>query len=287
MLCPLIRRTVASHVRATQINTSLGSSKTWFRIPPVSPNVQCFSAAPLSCFNTARPTCSTLDVLQQYKRKCVNQSSLYTICDINTNSCLIKPVVAPALQLTHYCSFSTGSVSQQLDTKSEAPKDDKPTLWVKVKTLAKDYWYVFFPVHFLSSCAWFGGFYLVVYSGVDVVQILENIGAGESIVNALKRYEHTGPLAVAFFIYELAKPIRYAATLGLTTAAIKILAARGIIKPFPKKERLQVMYNERKDEIKRVIRRPRRKLLLMYKNLKMKADDRTKNGKRKSPSPKP
>jgi len=283
MLCPLIRRTVASHVRATHASTStFGCARTLFITSPLH-KVQYSSAAPLSSLNTARPTCSTIDLLKQYKRKSVfQQKCLYTICDINTNSsCLIIPVV----ELTQYCSFNTATVSQS-DVKNEISKDEKPSLWVRFKTLAKDYWYVFLPVHFITSCAWFGGFYLIVYSGVDVVQILENIGAGESIVNALKKYEHTGNFAVAFFIYELAKPVRYTATLGATTATIKILAARGIIK-FPKKERLKVMYNDGKDEMRRRLRKPRRKMKAMYKNMKMRTDYRNgKNGKRKSPSPK-
>jgi len=261
MLCTLIKRSVASHARVTHLPTNKFSHK-----------VQCWPVASLSSFNTAKPTCSAVTLIQQNNSKCTIRATFFhTICDINSYSrCLTKPIV-PVCQQTQYSSFITTSV-KYLDIKNG--ESTKPTLWVRFKTMAKDYWYVFLPVHFVTSCAWFGGFYLVVYSGVDVVQILENIGASDSIVNALKRYEHTGNFAVAFFIYELAKPIRYAATVGATTATINILSARGIIKPFPKKDKLQTMYEDGKDEVKRQFRTRRRKINVMYKNLK--------NGKRKN-----
>lgn len=295
----LMRRAVTSlpsSGRATLGTKSrFGYSKSFITSSIINKNIPCLSTAPLSCLNTALPTCSTVGLVKQFNGKSViQQNSLYSICDINNQSCLTRPV-AP---LAQYCSLYTASTSQ-LDIKNGTPKgSDKPTIWVRFKTLVKDYWYIIVPIHFVTSCAWFGGFYLLVYSGVDVVQILENIGAGESILNALKKYEHTGNFAVAFFIYELAKPVRYMATLGATTAAIKFLAARGLIK-FPKKEKLKTMYEDGQAEVRSRMkdgmgrmrvrwRKPRRKMRAMYKNMKMNANRMRngKNGKRNSPPPK-
>jgi hypothetical protein len=39
-------------------------------------------------------------------------------------------------------------------------QDEKPLgLVAKFKKMAKEYWYVLIPVHIITSCCWFGGFY--------------------------------------------------------------------------------------------------------------------------------
>ena len=48
----------------------------------------------------------------------------------------------------------------------------KTGIVAKFKQMFKDYWYVLVPVHVATSIVWFGSFYFMCKSGVDVVAIL-------------------------------------------------------------------------------------------------------------------
>ena len=49
----------------------------------------------------------------------------------------------------------------------------------KIKQMIRDYWYVIIPVEVVTSVMWYGGFFLMLKSGVDIVQLLTNIGVSE------------------------------------------------------------------------------------------------------------
>lgn len=61
---------------------------------------------------------------------------------------------------------------QQNDLKFKESPPAKPGLIARFKQLCKDYWYVIVPVHASTSIVWFGSFYILVKSGVDVTVIL-------------------------------------------------------------------------------------------------------------------
>lgn len=89
---------------------------------------------------------------------------------------------------------------------------------------------------------------MFLYSGVDIVGIMEYYEFSETIVKQL-RDSRLGHIAVAYFLYKVATPARYTVTLGGTTFAIKFLSQRGIIKPMPSKDKLVQIYKDKKEDL--------------------------------------
>ena len=71
----------------------------------------------------------------------------------------------------------------------------------------KDYWYVLVPVHVATSVVWFGGFYVMCKSGVDVAAILQYCGTSEAYVEKLSQ-SSMGYMALAYACYKIATPVR-------------------------------------------------------------------------------
>lgn len=88
-----------------------------------------------------------------------------------------------------------------------------------------------------------------IFSGVDIVGMMEYYEFSETIIKPL-RNSHLGHIAVAYFLYKVATPARYAVTLGGTTFAIKFLSQRGIIKPMPSRDQMVKIYQDKKLEMK-------------------------------------
>ncbi|XP_028166747.1 uncharacterized protein C18orf19 homolog A isoform X2 [Ostrinia furnacalis] len=130
----------------------------------------------------------------------------------------------------------------------QEPEEKKTGLIQRFKQMYRDYWYVLVPVHMATSAVWFGGFYYAVRSGVDVLSLLEYLGVNETLMAPL-RDSSAGYFALAFALYKLATPLRYAVTVGGTTFAIKKLTAIGWIRPVPTRERIKEMFQERKDNL--------------------------------------
>jgi len=117
----------------------------------------------------------------------------------------------------------------------------------------RDYWYVLVPVHLITSAAWFGGFYYLAKSGVDIAGILESLKVSETITHSLKD-SSMGYVAVSYLLYKLATPLRYTVTLGGTTISINYLKEWGYIKPVPSRTQLKEMYKERRENIMETIK---------------------------------
>ena len=45
--------------------------------------------------------------------------------------------------------------------------------------MIKDYWYVIIPVEVATSVIWYGAIFLSLKGGVDIVQVLTNMGVSE------------------------------------------------------------------------------------------------------------
>ena len=99
----------------------------------------------------------------------------------------------------------------------------------KFKRMFKDYWYVMIPVHCFTSCFWFGGFYLMCKSGIDVGSLMAYFGASQEYVDKLKDSEYVN-LALAYACYKIATPARYTVTIGGTTWTIKYLSDQGYLR---------------------------------------------------------
>ncbi|KAH8357987.1 hypothetical protein KR084_010880 [Drosophila pseudotakahashii] len=118
-------------------------------------------------------------------------------------------------------------------------------LFAKFKHMYKQYWYVLIPVHVLTSVGWFGGFYYLSKSGVDVPALLQYVHLSENIIEKVQGSD-MGHYAIAYLCYKVATPLRYALTLGCTTVSIKYLVQHGYIKPMPTKNELIKMYENKK-----------------------------------------
>ncbi|XP_013168202.1 PREDICTED: uncharacterized protein C18orf19 homolog A isoform X1 [Papilio xuthus] len=136
--------------------------------------------------------------------------------------------------------------TQNYDAKP--PTEPKKGLVQRFKEMYRDYWYVVLPVHMTTSAIWFGSFYYAVRSGVDVIGLLENLNISEKLLSPLKE-SSAGYFALAFALYKLITPLRYAVTVGGTTYAIKKLQTLGWIRPVPSRERIKEMIQEKKENL--------------------------------------
>jgi len=116
--------------------------------------------------------------------------------------------------------------------------------------MMKDYWYVLIPVHVATSIVWFGGFYVMLKSGVDIVGFLEMIGTSQKVLDYMRNSE-AGYYALSYACYKIATPIRYTVTVGGTTMAVSKLQNTGYLKPSSKlREGLKKNYDEGKENLK-------------------------------------
>ncbi|KAK4327229.1 hypothetical protein Pmani_002285 [Petrolisthes manimaculis] len=132
---------------------------------------------------------------------------------------------------------------QMVDKNTEK----KLSLVQKFKLMYKQYWYVLIPVHVVTSIVWYGSFFIAAKSGVDIVPVLEKLGAGEKILSHLQN-SNAGYYAIAYAMYKIATPARYTITLGGTTISINYLKKHGYIKPVPSPEQLKEMYEDKREE---------------------------------------
>nr|XP_021185940.2 uncharacterized protein C18orf19 homolog B [Helicoverpa armigera] len=157
-----------------------------------------------------------------------------------------RPLMDPKDISLHSQSLRLYSTQSSLPPDGEAPK--KQGIIQKFKLMYRDYWYVLIPVHVATSIVWFGSFYYIVRSGVDVLAVLQALGVSETIIGPL-RDSAAGYFAVALALYKLATPLRYAVTIGGTTLTIRKLKAIGVIKPVPSRERIKEIFQEQRDNL--------------------------------------
>ncbi|XP_023014125.2 protein FAM210A [Leptinotarsa decemlineata] len=150
----------------------------------------------------------------------------------------------PKYEYVKFYSLS-GEDKDKHENSGVVKENVKLSLFQKFKIMYRDYWYVLLPVHVVTSIGWFGGFYYMAKSGIDIVAILESWNVSEKVVNPLKD-SSMGYLAVAYACYKIATPARYTVTLGGTTISINYLKKWGYIKPVPSKERMKEIYLEKK-----------------------------------------
>ena len=71
------------------------------------------------------------------------------------------------------------SYSRVSNTNLDGDEQKETGIIQKYKKMAKDYWYVVIPVHALTAIGLYGGFYLLIKSGVDIPAMLEWMGTSE------------------------------------------------------------------------------------------------------------
>ncbi|XP_053698193.1 uncharacterized protein C18orf19 homolog A [Sabethes cyaneus] len=160
--------------------------------------------------------------------------------------CLIPNIYkTPNVAYRSYCSKPPDK-GKPADELVEEP--EKLGLFARFKKMYKEYWYVLVPVHCVTSAFWFGGFYYASKSGVDVIALLESMGISEKLIDPV-RDSSLGHIAIAYLLYKIATPARYAVTLGGTTVSIKYLVQWGYIKPMPTKAALVKMYKDKRENL--------------------------------------
>ena len=90
--------------------------------------------------------------------------------------------------LPHHKRLSASTVSSKLlishltpvrvfSTSPKVPAKDGT--WSRIKQMVRDYWYVIIPVELSLSVVSYAAIFLSLKSGVDIVQILTNIGVSQ------------------------------------------------------------------------------------------------------------
>jgi len=136
---------------------------------------------------------------------------------------LTKSKCVPS-DLTNVYSFHTSAP----DGEKGGGKQAKKGIAAQFKAMFKDYWYVLVPVHCATSVVWYGGFYVMCKSGIDMVGVLETLGTSEKILNPLRNSD-AGYYALAYACYKIATPFRYTVTVGGTGYTINYLQKNGIL----------------------------------------------------------
>jgi len=196
-------------------------------------------------------------------------------------------------------SFSSHVLTRTLfksssDKSKEVGEKDKKGVVAKFKQMFKDYWYVLIPVHVATSLVWYGGFFVMCKSGLDVVAILDCLGTSEKILNPL-RSSDVGYYALAYACYKMATPLRYTVTVAGTGYTVKVLKDKGILTASEVKEQIKDTavdvkdkyedVKEKFDDQKEKVYRSVNKLRIRYKetssDLKEKYGDRLEEAKEK------
>jgi len=146
-----------------------------------------------------------------------------------------------------YPHIFTKKFSKSSTFFTEKPKEEeKVSIFQKFKKMSKDYWYVLVPVHVATSIVWFGGFYAMCKSGIDVAALLQTFGVSETYVEKLSNSE-MGYAALAYACYKVATPVRYTVTVGGTTMTVKYLSELGYLKT---SHEVAEQFKEKADTIK-------------------------------------
>jgi len=129
--------------------------------------------------------------------------------------------------------------------------DSKLSLTQRFKKMLKQYWYVIVPVHAVTYVGWFGLFYAISASGIDIVAFLEFLHVPDSVLDHIRNAPGAGHFVIAFALNKIASPLRYMTTLGVSYYAVKSLSRLGYIKPMPNRKQLKAIYDEKKDAFSR------------------------------------
>lgn len=128
----------------------------------------------------------------------------------------------------------------------------KKGLFQRFKDAYKQYGTALIAVHVATSCVWFTTFYSAAHYGLDITPILEKFLEPETIEKA--QNSPLGHAALAYLMYKLATPARYAVTIGGTQLTVQQLKKMGVWKEIDEKEKIGSLLREGKDNVKDKIR---------------------------------
>ncbi|KAK6110392.1 hypothetical protein QQG55_39650 [Brugia pahangi] len=132
-------------------------------------------------------------------------------------------------------------------------REAKPTgLFAKLKYYLQRYWYIAIPIHIANCIIWFTVLYITVKSGLDVAALLEKCHVPNYVVGRIKSVpSNAGVAVVAFLLYKIATPFRYATTVLLIQLSFPILRRMGIMTAKEVKYKMRLKYTNKVRKIKR------------------------------------
>ncbi|CAH8865755.1 unnamed protein product [Trichobilharzia szidati] len=172
---------------------------------------------------------------------------------------LIKNLSIPMVSRSTAANSSNGKTENDIDQK-------KTSLVKRFKDAYAIYGKVVLITHGVTSCLWFGGFYALASSGINLLDILDSFNAPEWLRKPL----HLGggamnTLATALVFYKLAAPLRYGLTLILTRYLVRYLRLTGKAPQVQESDRLRNLAKEgaqiSRERIKARMAKSRRYLL--------------------------
>lgn len=152
------------------------------------------------------------------------------------------------------------NINQQKDPKvtqeangstagSSGDPEKKLSVFQRFKQTYKEHGKVLIVVEVVTSIFWYGLFYFIVTCGVDVIALLEKMELSEKIIQPF-RSSSLGDFVIAFLLYKLISPIRYAVTLGGTGYIIRWMRRRGKLPPVTPSTQLRTLYKDSREEIR-------------------------------------
>ncbi|VDK36632.1 unnamed protein product [Taenia asiatica] len=124
------------------------------------------------------------------------------------------------------------------EEKSESESENSVSLVQRFKNAYKVYGKVLIVVHGITSAAWLGFFYLIAYSGLDVISSLRGVKSLEWLVEPMAA-RGLGFWATALILYKVATPFRYFTTIAASRCVVHTLRARGLAPPLAEEDRLR------------------------------------------------
>ncbi|GAA6073845.1 uncharacterized protein C18orf19 homolog A, partial [Tachysurus ichikawai] len=94
-----------------------------------------------------------------------------------------------------------GPLRQDDPADADPLQDQSMGLAQRFKRTFKQYGKVMIPVHLLTSCMWFGGFYYAAMKGVNLVPFLEHIGLPDKLLKLLENSQ-SGNALTAYAMYK-------------------------------------------------------------------------------------
>lgn len=132
---------------------------------------------------------------------------------------------------------------------SSGDPEKKLSVFQRFKQTYKEHGKVLIIVEVVTSIFWYGLFYFIVTCGVDVIALLEKMELSEKIIQPF-RSSSLGDFVIAFLLYKLISPIRYAVTLGGTGYIIRWMRRRGKLPPVTPSTQLRTLYKDSREEIR-------------------------------------
>ncbi|VDD94455.1 unnamed protein product [Enterobius vermicularis] len=143
---------------------------------------------------------------------------------------------------------------KKMDEIQKMQKEKKPEgRMALLKYYVKRYWYIAIPVHIVSCLLWYAAAFLAVKSGVDVVSLLEHLRVPEYLIGKVRNMPpHAGYAALAFVLYKIASPLRYATTIAGIKLTFTTLQKMGKLKTAKEVTyKMRTEYAKRADRLKR------------------------------------